>query len=39
MIENNNDIQNWDILELTEKELKIACLDGGFSNEVTYCLR
>jgi hypothetical protein len=38
-IENNNDIQNWDVLELTEKELKISCLDGGFSNEVTYCLR
>ena len=39
MIENNNDIQNWDVLELTEKELKISCLDGGLSNEVTYCLR
>ena len=38
-IENNNDIQNWDVLELTEKEMKISFLDGGFSNEVTYCLR
>jgi hypothetical protein len=38
-IQTKDEIMNWDVIELNEKEFKISSIESGFSNEVTYCLK